>query len=73
MKLSNSLSSNALVLLLAMGSLTLLCLSLRASAQNDTSPDEISFTVFTKTGDVETRFLSEFRGKIVVLYFFSPW
>ena len=44
-----------------------------ASAQTFQTPDEITFTLFSDGGATEVRQLSEFQGKIVVLYYFSPW
>lgn len=45
----------------------------KASAQDYQRPEDVDFTVFASDGSAETRSLSEFKGKIVALYYFSPW
>ena len=46
-------------------------LLLSASAYE--APSELRFGIFDEEGALETSQLSEFEGKIVVLYYFSPW
>ncbi len=36
-------------------------------------PSQVQFGVFAADGALETQPLSEFEGKIVALYYFSPW
>ena len=43
------------------------------SAQVYQSAEEVAFGLFDDHGDIEVQDLSDFTGKIVVLYYYTPW
>ncbi len=57
----------SLVTMLALSGVTLGQLSV---GQNS---DDVSFTAFNSGNDLENTQLGDFAGKVVVMYYYTPW